>query len=57
MLTEGPTLDPKCKLIISSFFTVPHLLDCLIFARNAISNALFLQITGGLDRWGRRINL
>ena len=29
MLTEGPTPDPKCKLIISSFLTLAHVLDCL----------------------------
>ena len=30
MLTQGPAPDPKCKLIISSFLTLPYLLDCLI---------------------------
>ena len=33
MLTQGPTPDPKCNLIISSFFTLPHLLDCVICTR------------------------
>ena len=27
----------KCKLIISSFLTLPHLLDCFIFTKNAMS--------------------
>ena len=36
MLTQGPAPDPKCKLIISSFLTLPHLLDCLICNRNAM---------------------
>ena len=27
MLTEGPTPDFKCKLIISLFLTLSHLLD------------------------------
>ena len=27
MLTQGPTPDLKCKLIISLFLTLPHLLD------------------------------
>ena len=30
MLTQGPSPDPKCKLNISSFFTLPHLLGFLI---------------------------
>ena len=52
MLTQGPTPDPKCKLNISSFFTLPHLLDCLISTRNAMSIVLLLQIMKGEDRWG-----
>ena len=35
MLTQGPTPDPKCKLSISTFLTLPHLLDCLICTRNS----------------------
>ena len=31
MLTQGPAPDPKCKLNISSFLTLPHLSDCLNF--------------------------
>ena len=42
MLTQGPTADPQCKLNISSFVTLPHLLDCLICTRNSISIALLL---------------
>ena len=30
MLTQGPAPDLKCNLIISTFLTLPHLLDCLI---------------------------
>ena len=52
MLTEGPTPDPKSKLIISSFLTLPHLLDCLICTRNTMSIILLLQMMGQLDRWG-----
>ena len=44
--------NPKCKLIISSFLTLPHLLDCLNFTRNAMSIVLSLQILGGWNRWG-----
>ena len=51
-LTQGPAPDPKCKLIISSFLTLPHLLDGLNFTRNAMSIVLSLQILGGWNRWG-----
>ena len=51
MLTQAPAPDPKCKLIISSFLTIPHLLDCLICTRNAMFIVL-LQVMRGLDRWG-----
>ena len=36
MLTQGPAPDPKCKLNISSFLTLPHLLDCLICPRKGL---------------------
>ena len=52
MLTQGPASGPKCKLIMSSFFTFPHLLDCLICTRNAMSIVLLLQMMGGWDRSG-----
>ena len=42
MLTQGPAPDPKCKLNISSFLTLPHLLDCLICTRNSVSIVLLL---------------
>ena len=51
MLTQGPASDPKCMLIISSFFTLPHLLDCLICTRSAMCIVLLLQMMGGQDRW------
>ena len=44
MLTQGLAPDPKCKLIISSFLTLPHLLDCLIYTRNTKSIVLLLQM-------------
>ena len=34
--------DPKCKLNISSFLTLSHLLDCLICTRNSVSIVLLL---------------
>ena len=52
MQNQGPTSDYKCKLNISSFLTLPHLLDCLICTRNAMSIVLLLQKMGGWDRWG-----
>ena len=30
MLMKGPAPNPKCKLNISSFITLPHLWDCFI---------------------------
>ena len=53
MLTQGPAApDPKCKLNISSFLTLPHLSDCLICSRNSVSIVLLLQMMEGWDRWG-----
>ena len=53
MLTQGPAPDPKCKLIISSFLTLEHLLDCLICTWNAMPIVLLLQLMGGgCDMWG-----
>ena len=43
--------NPKCKLNISSFLTLPHLLDCLICTRNSVSIVLLLWMMGGWDRW------
>ena len=52
MLTQGPAPDPKCKLNISSFLTLPHLSDCLICTRNSMPIVLLLQMMGAWDRWG-----
>ena len=53
VLTQGPTRDPKCKLNISSFLTLVHLLECLICTRDVISIVLLLQMVGDwIDRWG-----
>lgn len=52
MQTEGSALDPKCKLFILSFFTLPQLLDCFICTKNAISIALLLEMMGRWDRQG-----
>ena len=52
MLTQGPAPDPKCKLNISSFLTLPHLLDCLICTKNVMSIVLLLQMMRQWDRWG-----
>ena len=52
MLTLGAAPDPKCKLNVSSFLTLPHLSDCIICTRNSMSIALLLQMMGHFDRWG-----
>ena len=52
LLTQGPAPDPKCKLNISSFLTLPHLSDYLICTGNSMSIVLLLQMVGGWDRWG-----
>ena len=46
MLTQGPKPDPKCKLNISSFLTLPHPSDCLICANDIMINVLLLQMMG-----------
>ena len=51
MLTQGPTPDPKCKLNISSFLTLPDLLDCLICTRNSACIVLLLRMMERWDRW------
>ena len=42
MLTQELTPDPTCKLNISSFLALPHLLDSLICTRNSTSIVLLL---------------
>ena len=44
MLTQGSAQDLRCKLINSSFLTLPHLLDWLICTRTARSIVLLLQM-------------
>ena len=43
--TDSP--DPKCKLNILSFLTLPDLSDFLISNRNSMSIVLLLQMMGG----------
>ena len=52
MLTQEPAPDPNCKFIISPFLTLPHLLYCSIFTRNAMPIVLLLQLMGGWSRMG-----
>ena len=40
MLTQGRASDPKYKLNISPFITLPYLLDCLISTKNSVTIAL-----------------
>ena len=42
MLTQGPGPEPECILNISSFLTLPHLLDCLICTKNSLSIVFLL---------------
>ena len=52
MLTQGPTPNPMCKLNVSSFLTLPHLLDCFSCTRNSVFIVLFLGIMwGGGGGW------
>ena len=44
MLTQRPVPDPKCKLNIPSFLTLPHPLDCLICAKDIMITVLLLQM-------------
>ena len=52
MLTQGPAPDPKCKSNISSFLTLPHLSDCLVYIRNSVSIVFLLEMVGEWDRLG-----
>ena len=52
ILTQGPAPDPKCKLNISSFLTLPHPLHCLICAKNIMIIVLLLQMMGEIRRLG-----
>ena len=46
ILTQRPTPDPGCKLNISSFLRLPHLLDCLICTRNSMSKSYYYKWWG-----------
>ena len=41
MLTQGPAPDPKCKLNISSFLTLPHLLNSLSHAKDIWGDQIY----------------
>ena len=53
MLTQEPAPDLKCTLIISTFLTFVHLLDCFICTRNAMSitNDGGMGEVGGGECW------
>ena len=53
MLTQWPAPDPKCKLNISSFLTVPCPFDCIISAWDIMIIALLLHIMGDGKVGGR----
>ena len=42
MLTQGPAPARKFKLNISSYLTLPNVLDCVICTRNSVSIVLLL---------------
>ena len=50
MLTQGPTPEPKCNLNISSYLTLPHLLDCLICTRNSVVHCVIIINDGGMGQ-------
>ena len=51
MLTQGVEPDPKFKLNISSFLTLPHLIDGLICTRNCV-HSIVIMIDGGVGGGG-----
>ena len=52
MLTYKPTPDLKWKLNLSSFITLPHLLDCLNFYQEFCVHCIPTMMMPGWDRWG-----
>ena len=46
MLNQGSAPDPKCKLNIALFLTLPHLLYCLVCAKDIMIIVLLLQVMG-----------
>ena len=50
MLTQGLALDANCMLNISSFLTLPLLLDCPISTRNSMSVVMLLKMIGEWNR-------
>ena len=49
MLTQGLALDANCMLNISSFLTLPLLLDCPISTRNSMSVVMLLKNDRGME--------
>ena len=50
MLTQRLASDPKCKFNISSYLTLPHLLDCLICTRNSVVHCVIIINDGGMGQ-------
>ena len=46
LTTEVPAPDPKCKLNILSFLSLPYLSDCFICNKETLIIVLLLQIMG-----------
>ena len=51
ILTQACAPDLKCNLNISSFVTLLHFSESLIYTRSSLSIVLLLQMVGGWDRW------
>ena len=49
MVTRELAPDPKCKLNISSCFTLPYPLDCFICAKDLMLIMLLLHMIGGWE--------
>ena len=51
-MTQGPPPDPKCKLNITPFLTLPHPLHCPICPKDIMVSVLLVQVMGGWEGWG-----
>ena len=52
MLTQGSAEDPKCKLNISSFLTLPCPLEWVTYAKDIMIIVLLLHMMGEWEGWG-----
>ena len=52
MLTQGSVQDPKCKLNISSFLTLPYPFEWVTYAKDIMIIVLLLHMMGEWEGWG-----